>query len=323
MMHQERQGRPGVPGAGGQVVILGLIGRLVRRLTRAGQATSQPDLAIQHYGMQLLHRERRSGPQLPAGMRGSFGGPAGGMCGGVAGGAAPDKPTADAGDDQHQCGQAGQQPPVQAGWPLSAGWRAARCLLTHRAGWRRRGGDALLGGGSLAGGSGGGSLAAGLGGNGLAASGRRSGGGSGAGGGCGGGSGRGAGQNRGGVGGGGLRGGGGAAEQGDAGGIGELAAGLVAVGGVLGQGLSHHLVDVRGQAGPHGAGGGGHLLHVGPDDGGIDVLGEGDPAGQALIQHAPQGVDVGPAIDRFALDLFGGDVVDGAHELAGRGQPTA
>ena len=78
-----------------------------------------------------------------------------------------------------------------------------------------------------------------------------------------------------------------------------------------------------GRAGCSELGAAGHFFHVRPDDRGVDVFGEGHPAGQALIQHTSQRVDVGPAIDWAAPDLLGGDVVDGAHELTGRGQPTA
>src|SRR5439155_8976567 len=82
-------------------------------------------------------------------------------------------------------------------------------------------------------------------------------------------------------------------------------------------------VDAGGQGGLQRAGRGGHFFHVRPDDCGVDVLGEGDPAGQALIQHTAQRVDVRAAIDGAAPDLLGGDVVDGAHELPGGRQPAA
>src|SRR5262249_18924595 len=156
----------------------------------------------------------------------------------------------------------------------------------------------LLGGGDLAAGGGGG---------------RGGGGGSG-------GSGR-TGQDGGGVGGAGAGGGGGA--QGAAGRGDELTAGRIPGGRGLGQRLSDHLIDLARQRGLQGAGGGRHLLHVRPYYRRVDVLGEGDPAGQALIQHAPQRVDVGAAIDGAALDLLRRDVVDGAHELAGGRQPAA
>src|SRR6516162_6526247 len=103
--------------------------------------------------------------------------------------------------------------------------------------------------------------------------------------------------------------------EGGAGGGDEFAAGRVAVGGVLGQRLAHNQIDVAGQGRTQFAGGGGHFLHVCPDDCRIDVFGKGNPAGKALVKHAGQRVDVGAAIDWAVLDLLGGNVVDGAHEL--------
>src|SRR5215831_4315 len=193
-MHREWQIRAGVPFTGRQVVILRLLRWRVRCLAIAGQATGQPDLAIQLCRMQLLHRERRSRPQLPAGLLSGCGGSAGGRGGGAAGGAAVDQEAADGDDDQRQRAQAGHQPPVQAdpwlatGW-RARGWRAAGCPLARRAG---------RGGGKVAGGW--------LGGGGVAADG-----GGGRGGGSG--SGGGTGQDGGGVGGTGAGGGGGGAED--------------------------------------------------------------------------------------------------------------
>jgi hypothetical protein len=59
---------------------------------------------------------------------------------------------------------------------------------------------------------------------------------------------------------------------------------------------------------------------VGEDD--FDVGGalERDRAGEAVEQDAAQGVDVGAAVEGAALDLLGGDVGDGAHELVGGGE---
>src|SRR5215470_15629280 len=144
---------------------------------------------------------------------------------------------------------------------------------------------------------GGGEVAGGLlGGGGVAADG-------GGGGGSSGGSGGGTGQDGGGVGGAGTRGVGGA--EGAAGGGDELAAGRVPVGRIFGQRLADDLIDLARQGGLQRAGGGRHLLHMRPDHRGIDVLGERHPPGQALIQHTPQRVDVGAAVDRAALDLLG------------------
>src|SRR5215470_11409082 len=261
MMHREWQIRAGVPFAGRQVVILRLLRWRVRCLAIAGQATGQPDLAIQLCRMQLLHRERRSSPQLPAGRPSGCGGTAGGRGGGAAGGAAVDQEAADGDDDQRQRAQPGHQPPVQADPWLAAGRRARGRRAAGRPLARRAG----RGGGEVAGGL--------LGGGGVAADG-------GGGGGSSGGSGGGTGQDGGGVGGAGTRGGGGA--EGAAGGGDELAAGRVPVGRIFGQRLADDLIDLARQGGLQRAGGGGHFLHMRPYDRGVHVLGERNPAGQAL-----------------------------------------
>src|SRR4029453_7394116 len=45
-----------------------------------------------------------------------------------------------------------------------------------------------------------------------------------------------------------------------------------------------------------------------------------DLAGEHLVEHAAERVDVGPPVDRRGLDLLGGDVVGGADPRAGPGQ---
>jgi hypothetical protein len=45
-------------------------------------------------------------------------------------------------------------------------------------------------------------------------------------------------------------------------------------------------------------------------------------AGEALEEHARQRVLIGPPVDAAPLDLLGRDVEDGAHHLAGGGQPA-
>ena len=117
--------------------------------------------------------------------------------------------------------------------------------------------------------------------------------------------------------------GGGGGPDGAASGGDELAAGRVAVGGVLGQRPRDDLIELTRQRRLQRAGGGWHFLHVRPDHRGVHVLGERYPAGHALIQHTPQRIDISPAINRTALDLLRRDVVDGAHELAGGRQPAA
>ena len=63
VMHGEGQTRAGVPRVIRQVVILRLVRRLGRHgRTGAGQATGQPDPAVQHCRMQLLHRNGEASP---------------------------------------------------------------------------------------------------------------------------------------------------------------------------------------------------------------------------------------------------------------------
>ena len=111
--------------------------------------------------------------------------------------------------------------------------------------------------------------------------------------------------------------------QGHPGGIDELAAASVALIRALGQHPAEHLVDLRRQLGPQHRGHRGRLLHVRPDDRGVQVLLERDPPGQALVQHAAQRVLIGQAQHRRAPDLLRRHVVDRAQELARRGQPAA
>jgi hypothetical protein len=61
---------------------------------------------------------------------------------------------------------------------------------------------------------------------------------------------------------------------------------------------------------------------VGPQQCGVVVPAEGELSGQALVQDAAQGVDVRAVAHRLALDLLGGDIVDGAEEVSGARQPT-
>lgn len=62
------------------------------------------------------------------------------------------------------------------------------------------------------------------------------------------------------------------------------------------------------------------------DDGDLGVTRERRLAGEAFVQHAAEGVDVGSMVDGAALDLLGRGVVDRAEEesgprQAGRGSP--
>ena len=57
-------------------------------------------------------------------------------------------------------------------------------------------------------------------------------------------------------------------------------------------------------------------------------MGEGDRAGEALVEQAAQGVDVGAAVDRLTADLLGGHVVHRSQRALGRllgriGDPAA
>ena len=111
--------------------------------------------------------------------------------------------------------------------------------------------------------------------------------------------------------------------QGHPGGLDELTAASVPLIRALGQHPAEHLVDLRRQLGPQHRGHRGRLLHVRPDDRGVQVLLERHPSGQALVQDAAERVLVGLAQHRRAPDLLRGDIVDRAQELARRGQPAA
>ena len=63
------------------------------------------------------------------------------------------------------------------------------------------------------------------------------------------------------------------------------------------------------------------LLDVGPDGGDVGVAREGGGAGEQLVEEAGERVDVGGGGGLAALDRLGREVVDGAEQLAGLGQP--
>ncbi len=89
----------------------------------------------------------------------------------------------------------------------------------------------------------------------------------------------------------------------------ELAAGRVAVGGVLREGFGEYLLE---------AGQGGRVVfELGEQGGGVGAAAERRLAGEALVEEAAERVDVGAAVDLFAADLLGGDVVGGAERAAG------
>ncbi|GAA5020952.1 hypothetical protein GCM10025734_75670 [Kitasatospora paranensis] len=62
------------------------------------------------------------------------------------------------------------------------------------------------------------------------------------------------------------------------------------------------------------------VVEVGPQLREVVVAPVGRVAGEHLVDHAGEAVDVAPAVDRFAVDLLGGDVVEGADELADGGE---
>ena len=90
----------------------------------------------------------------------------------------------------------------------------------------------------------------------------------------------------------------------------QLAAGRVALGGLLGERLGQHLLEPRQD--------GRRLLEVGVERGGVGAAPERRLAGQALVEQAAERVDVGAAVDLLAADLLGGDVVGGAERLGRR-----
>ena len=57
-----------------------------------------------------------------------------------------------------------------------------------------------------------------------------------------------------------------------------------------------------------------HFLEVGVDEFGDVFAVEGGVAGDGFVEDAAEGVEVGAVVDGEALELFGGHVVDGAHE---------
>ena len=78
-----------------------------------------------------------------------------------------------------------------------------------------------------------------------------------------------------------------------AGGLDELAATLVTLVGSLGQHPGEHLVHLGRQLGTQDRRHRGRLLDVSPDDRGVQVLLERDPAGEAFVQDTAQRVLVG------------------------------
>ncbi len=103
----------------------------------------------------------------------------------------------------------------------------------------------------------------------------------------------------------------------------QLAAGLIAMPRFFGQDPVQHVVDGGRQFRPQRAGGDRQFLDVRQDDGRVQVFGKRNGTGEALVQHAAERVDVGPAIHRLTLDLLRCDIVDRAHQLPRGGEPAA
>ena len=103
---------------------------------------------------------------------------------------------------------------------------------------------------------------------------------------------------------------------------GHLARGGIAIGGILGRRPGDDLVEGGHEVGARRAGLRRRVADVRPQLGDVAVLGVGDLAGQHLVQHATERVDVRATVDRVALDLLGGDVVGRPHPEAGPGQPS-
>ncbi len=62
------------------------------------------------------------------------------------------------------------------------------------------------------------------------------------------------------------------------------------------------------------------LVHVRPQRRDLGLACEGALAGQAFVENAAEGVDVGTPVDLFAADLLGRDVLDRSDQLTGSGQ---
>ena len=103
--------------------------------------------------------------------------------------------------------------------------------------------------------------------------------------------------------------------------VGELPAGLVAVGLGLRQRLGHHEIRRGGQSRPPFRQRRRGLVQVSPDGRETLAAVKWRLAGQQLEHRAGQRVLVRPPVDRQALDLLRRGVVRGAEELPGRGKP--
>ena len=101
---------------------------------------------------------------------------------------------------------------------------------------------------------------------------------------------------------------------------GEVGGPLVARVRVLRGGPGHHVVEGRHEVGALQARGGRRVGDVRPQLGHVVVLGEGNVAGEHLVEHTTQRVHIGPAIHLARLDLLRRHVVRGAHPRARAGE---
>ncbi len=96
----------------------------------------------------------------------------------------------------------------------------------------------------------------------------------------------------------------------------ELAAGRVALLGILGERAGDDRVEGRRKLRPLGAERRRLPLEVREHDRDVRLALEGRLAGEAFVEHAAERVDVGAPVHVLAGDLLGGDVVDRPHEVA-------
>jgi hypothetical protein len=100
----------------------------------------------------------------------------------------------------------------------------------------------------------------------------------------------------------------------------KFVAGLISLVGVLGERMSDDRVDLGGKLSPPAGERGRLLVEMGVQSGGRPRALERRLAGQALVEHAAERVEVGTPVGRLARDLLGRGVIDGAGEMsAGHG----
>ena len=103
----------------------------------------------------------------------------------------------------------------------------------------------------------------------------------------------------------------------------QLAGARLALGRVLRQRAPEHVVERARQPGAHLGGLRRRLEAVRPQRRDVVLALERDVAGERLEQHAAERIDVRARRRGLAVEQFGGDVVDGADPLAGRGARVA